>query len=130
MIRRPPRSTRTDTLFPYTTLFRSEPGTERPGNEEDDGPEPADAAGAKAVNDAVAYIRSFAELRDRNADWAEAAVRRAASLPAEAALERQVIAILAPDLDALLAQAHGPEIAAVARPPLPPPPAAPAPVDP
>src|SRR3546814_16249153 len=32
MIRRPPRSTRTDTLFPYTTLFRSgvaEPGTRR-----------------------------------------------------------------------------------------------------
>src|SRR3546814_10755753 len=27
MIRRPPRSTRTDTLFPYTTLFRSETGT-------------------------------------------------------------------------------------------------------
>src|SRR3546814_1600821 len=27
MIRRPPRSTRTDTLFPYTTLFRSEDGT-------------------------------------------------------------------------------------------------------
>src|SRR3546814_13201656 len=26
MIRRPPRSTRTDTLFPYTTLFRSQPG--------------------------------------------------------------------------------------------------------
>src|SRR3546814_5363244 len=25
MIRRPPRSTRTDTLFPYTTLFRSQP---------------------------------------------------------------------------------------------------------
>src|SRR3546814_1150947 len=36
MIRRPPRSTRTDTLFPYTTLFRSGlgcryPGGERPG---------------------------------------------------------------------------------------------------
>src|SRR3546814_3115754 len=29
MIRRPPRSTRTDTLFPYTTLFRSQEGTER-----------------------------------------------------------------------------------------------------
>src|SRR3546814_5580025 len=29
MIRRPPRSTRTDTLFPYTTLFRSLPGVER-----------------------------------------------------------------------------------------------------
>src|SRR3546814_16899096 len=33
MIRRPPRSTRTDTLFPYTTLFRSDFG--------DDAPEPA-----------------------------------------------------------------------------------------
>src|SRR3546814_20104295 len=30
MIRRPPRSTRTDTLFPYTTLFRSEEGRTRP----------------------------------------------------------------------------------------------------
>src|SRR3546814_9207646 len=29
MIRRPPRSTRTDTLFPYTTLFRSQPGVEQ-----------------------------------------------------------------------------------------------------
>src|SRR3546814_7656815 len=29
MIRRPPRSTRTDTLFPYTTLFRSDPGRVR-----------------------------------------------------------------------------------------------------
>src|SRR3546814_16668774 len=28
MVRRPPRSTRTDTLFPYTTLFRSQVGTE------------------------------------------------------------------------------------------------------
>src|SRR3546814_5905848 len=31
MIRRPPRSTRTDTLFPYTTLFRSEVGRPQPG---------------------------------------------------------------------------------------------------
>src|SRR3546814_19275672 len=30
MIRRPPRSTRTDTLFPYTTLFRSQAGGEAP----------------------------------------------------------------------------------------------------
>src|SRR3546814_2789548 len=32
MIRRPPRSTRTDTLFPYTTLFRSRVGAEREGD--------------------------------------------------------------------------------------------------
>src|SRR3546814_10981248 len=31
MIRRPPRSTRTDTLFPYTTLFRSESAADHPG---------------------------------------------------------------------------------------------------
>src|SRR3546814_14564515 len=33
MIRRPPRSTRTDTLFPYTTLFRSTPERELLGRE-------------------------------------------------------------------------------------------------
>src|SRR3546814_5532451 len=35
MIRRPPRSTRTDTLFPYTTLFRSAPGLELRGRQGD-----------------------------------------------------------------------------------------------
>src|SRR3546814_11791525 len=41
MIRRPPRSTRTDTLFPYTTLFRSAGGEER--NEGGEGTDVADA---------------------------------------------------------------------------------------
>ncbi len=61
----------------------------------------------KIVNDAVAYIRGLAELSGRNADWAEAAVREAASLTASAALERHVIEIVATDLDDLLAQADG-----------------------
>lgn len=68
---------------------------------------PADASAMKAVNDAAAYIRSLAELRGRNADWAEEAVRRAASLSATAALERGVIEIVATDLDDLLAKADG-----------------------
>ena len=71
---------------------------------------PAAVAERKAVNDAVAYIRSLAELRGRNADWAEEAVRGAASLSAGAALERGVVDIVAPDLDSLLEQLDGREV--------------------
>ncbi|MGR8942496.1 MAG: NfeD family protein, partial [Gammaproteobacteria bacterium] len=58
----------------------------------------------KAINDAVAYIRSLAELRGRNADWAEQAVRASASLTAEQALKLNVIDILAADRTDLLKQ--------------------------
>ena len=68
---------------------------------------PAKPTEAKAINDAVAYIRSLAELRGRNADWAEKAVREAASLPASEALKENVIDIVADDIDDLLGQAHG-----------------------
>jgi membrane-bound serine protease (ClpP class) len=58
----------------------------------------------KAVNDAVAYIRSLADMRGRNAEWAERAVRDAVSIPAEQALKLNVIDILAADRDDLLKQ--------------------------
>ncbi len=61
----------------------------------------------KAVNDAVAYIRSLAELRDRNGDWAERAVREGVSLTYSGALEQDVIDIVATDLQDLFAQASG-----------------------
>jgi membrane-bound serine protease (ClpP class) len=72
--------------------------------------EPGSAMERKVVNDAVAYIRGLAELRGRNADWAEQAVRGAASLSATAALQRKVIDIIAPDTPDLLAQIDGREV--------------------
>lgn len=68
---------------------------------------PHDAKMKKAVHDAAAYIRSLAELRGRNADWAERAVREAVSLSAEAALQAKVIDVVATDLTDLLKQIHG-----------------------
>ena len=64
----------------------------------------------KVVNDAVAYIRGLAELRGRNADWAESAVRGAASLSANAALQEKVIDIVARDLPELLTRLDGREV--------------------
>ena len=66
-----------------------------------------DAKTNKAVHDAAAYIRSLAELRGRNADWAERAVREAVSLSAEAALKANVIDVVATGIDDLLRQVHG-----------------------
>jgi len=65
------------------------------------------ASDRKAVNDAIAYIRSLADLRGRDPVFAEAAVREAASLPAQQALERGVIDLIAPDVPGLLAALDG-----------------------
>lgn len=70
-------------------------------------PKAGSASEAKALNDAIAYIRSLAEMRGRNADWAEAAVRDAASLSAQAALAKNVIDIVARDSKDLLVQLDG-----------------------
>jgi len=66
-----------------------------------------DALRSKAINDAVAYIRALAEERDRNADWAESAVRDAASITANEALELGVIDLIATDIDDLMTQMNG-----------------------
>ncbi len=67
----------------------------------------ADTLATKATNDAVAFIRSLAELRGRNADWAEDAVRKASSLSANAALEAHVIDLVARDPTELLDKIDG-----------------------
>ncbi len=61
----------------------------------------------KVLNDAIAYIRSLAQLRGRNAAWAEQAVRGAATLTAAEALRQHVIDLVAPDTASLLQQADG-----------------------
>lgn len=71
---------------------------------------PADAKASKLINDAAAYIRSLAKLRGRNVEWAEQAVRQAASLSAEEALNKGVIDLMARDLDTLLQQLSGREV--------------------
>lgn len=64
----------------------------------------------KVVNDSVAYIRSLAEMRSRNADWAEEAVRDGVSASYSEALELGVIEIVASSLEDFAAQANGREI--------------------
>ena len=64
-------------------------------------------ASEKAVNDAAEYIVSIAEQRDRNAEWAESAVRDAESVSAEQALDLGVIDLIAPDVPTLLRDVDG-----------------------
>ena len=61
----------------------------------------------KAMQDAAAYIRSLAQLRGRNAEWAEKAVTDAASLSADEAKARNVADIVATDTEDLLRQLDG-----------------------
>ena len=66
-----------------------------------------DAESNKMLNDAIATIRSLAQLHGRNAAWAEQAVRGAATLTASEAAAQHVVDFVASDSDALLAQADG-----------------------
>lgn len=72
--------------------------------------EPATAMERKVLNDAIAYIRGLADAHGRNADWAERAVRDAATLTAREALEQNVIDLIAPDRATLLAEIDGREV--------------------
>ncbi|RUU05788.1 nodulation protein NfeD [Mesorhizobium sp. USDA-HM6] len=84
------------------------PGGEKEKDGKDGGGQPSgDPMMAKVTNDAVALIRSLAELRGRNGDWGEKAVREAASLSASAALQQHVIDFVARDTTELLQLADG-----------------------
>ena len=74
-----------------------------------------DAHERKAVQDASAYIRGLAQLRGRNADWAELAVREAVSLSAPEALRQKVIDLVADDIAQLLRQLDGRKVVVLGK---------------
>jgi membrane-bound serine protease (ClpP class) len=103
-------------MAPATNLGAATPvqiggsgGSAQPADRDADGKkaEPGTALERKAVNDAVAYIRSLAQLRGRNIEWAEKAVRDGASLPADEALATGVVDLVASNLTDLLQALDG-----------------------
>jgi membrane-bound serine protease (ClpP class) len=72
-----------------------------------------DTMAEKVTNDAVAYIRSLAEKRGRNADWAEDAVRKSISSTEQEALELGVIDVVSPNLSSLLEVIDGKKVETV-----------------
>ncbi|ADH87041.1 NfeD family protein [Desulfurivibrio alkaliphilus] len=78
---------------------------------EDKEPPTADALARKQIEDATAYIRGLAQLRERNVEWAEKAVREAVSLSASEAAEINVVDLVAEDIRDLLRQIDGRELA-------------------
>ena len=71
------------------------------------GKEMDETMNTKMVNDLVAFIKSIANRRNRNADWAEEAVRKSVSITAEEALKLNVVNLVAKDLDDLLLKLEG-----------------------
>ena len=93
-------------MAPGTNIGAAHPVTMGMGQQEDSTGVMED----KILNDAVAYIRSIAERRGRNADWAESAVRESASITETEALQKNVIDIIAPSMDSLLVMLDGKEV--------------------
>ena len=86
------------------------PSDQRPSpapSEKPDRSEPASAGERKAINDAIAYLRTLAQLRGRNADFAERAVRDAATMTATEAKEAGVVEYLANSVEDLLTAIDG-----------------------
>ncbi len=91
------------------------PGS-KPDQEKGKAGEPENAESRKAVNDAAAYIRSLAEINGRNKDWAEDAVRTAASISASDAVKLHVADVIADDVTDLLRKIDGRTVTVAGKP--------------
>jgi membrane-bound serine protease (ClpP class) len=91
-------------------LTKSESSPASASSSEKNPPVAGDAESNKETNDAVAYIRSLAQLRERNGVWAEQAVRGAETLTAQEAAQQKVIDFVATDVQDLLRQAEGRQV--------------------
>lgn len=80
---------------------------DKPGDRSAAAPSQAQTLTRKQTNDAAAYLRGLAQLRGRNAQWADQAVREAVSLSAQEALKLNVIDTIAADVPQLLRQLDG-----------------------
>lgn len=92
-------------MAPGTNIGAASPVSVTGDKKEDD--KKMGSAEKKAMNDASAYIRSLAQLRGRNAKWAEKAVTKAASISAEEAFKLRVIDAVVKDVPELLNKANG-----------------------
>jgi membrane-bound serine protease (ClpP class) len=109
-------------MAPGTNLGAATPveigiGQQQPEHEKKEPDKKADdsAMARKQLNDASAYLRGLAQMRGRNADWAERAVRESVSLTAEEALKQHVIEVVAADVPSLLAQLDGKTVTALGQ---------------
>ena len=80
------------------------------------GGEVDDTMSKKLENDAASFIRSVAQKRGRNVEWAEKAVRESASASDREALELHIVDVVEPSLQALLVRIHGRQVEVVSWP--------------
>jgi membrane-bound serine protease (ClpP class) len=100
---------------PQQEQKRGKPSKEG-GGAEADKPASGSAMARKQMHDAAAYLRGLAQMRGRNAEWAERAVRESVSLTADEALKQNVIEYVAPDVNSLLAQLDGKTVSVLGQP--------------
>jgi membrane-bound serine protease (ClpP class) len=89
----------------------SSPGSDKDKDKAKNADDHQDTLSRKQVHDAAAYIRGLAQLRGRNADWGERAVREAVSLSADEALTQHVTDLTARDVNDLVAKLDGRKVA-------------------